>query len=415
MRKNFSYLFLLQTANYIIPLILLPYLTHVLGAENFGKISFVQAFVAYFILITEYGFNTSVTREIVRFREDKMKLTRVFWTTTITKILFALAGLITLGVLFSISPKLRIMSGLILIAFTGVLSSILFPLWLFQGLEKMAYITWLNLIPRVLVLVGTLLFVKMESDFLLALAIQSGGILLSSIACSFLIVKQKIVGFYLPDGKDIKSAITEGWHIFISGVATNFYTTTNIVVLGFLTNDAVVGVFSASEKIVRSIISLLSSVSQVTFPRINSYYKESKAKALDFGKKLLALSGIIALGIGFLLFISAPLLVRILFGLPQYAETINIIRISSLLPFFAICNGILAINFLITFDLKKHLAGIVGIGCIFSLLFIIPAVLLGEAKGVAIIAVLTEILISFLLLKVLRRHNILNFSIIGRL
>jgi polysaccharide transporter, PST family len=406
LKKNFTYLFLLQNANYIIPLILLPYLTKTLGADNFGKISFVQAFITYFILLTDYGFNISTTKEIVRIRGDKDAVSRVFWSTTFTKLLLAFGSfLIIVTLLFSVQ-KLNQMTPLVLTASVGVLSTLFFPIWLFQGLEKMAYITWLNIIPRIIILFTTLLIVKKQSDYLTALQLQVGGTLLGALSCSFLIWHEKIVNFKLPNFKDIKNNITDGWHIFSSGVATNIYTTTNTVVLGFLTNDSYVGFFAAAEKIIRAIISLFSSVSQVTFPRINAYYLESKQKALDFGGKLLFYSALITFAGGLLLLVTAPMMVKILFGLPQYQETISIIRISSFLPFFAICNGILAVNILITFGLKKEMLKVVATGGLFSILFIVPFVTFFQAKGVAICALLTEIIITILLLYQLQKHKL---------
>lgn len=406
LRKNFSYLFLLQNVNYIIPLLLLPYLTHTLGAENFGKITFAQAFVTYFILLTDFGFNTSATQEVVHAREDRTALSKVFWSTTITKLLFAVISFVVFAILLIGIPRLQQMNLLLIIAFTGVLSTLLFPVWLFQGLEKMSYITWFNVIPRILVLACTLLFVKLKSDYVLALLIQSLGTLLSAFACAGLIFSQKTIKFYAPSFADIRSTVAEGWHIFASSLATNIYTTTNTVVLGFLSSDAAVGIFSASEKIIRAIISLFSSVSQVTFPRINTYYHESKERALLFGSKVLRYAAVSTFVIGILLFIFAPLIVKILFGISQFAETIIILRISCFIPFFSICNGILAVNLLITFGLKRYLVKIVGTGGIFSLLLIAPAVLFYQARGVAVVATLTEILITILLLYVFRKHQI---------
>ncbi len=406
LRKNFSYLFLLQNVNYIIPLMLLPYLTRILGVDNFGKITFAQAFVTYFVLLTDFGFNTSSTQEIVRVREDREALSKVFWSTTITKLLFAITSFLVFAILLIAIPQLQQMNLLLIISFAGVLSTVLFPVWLFQGLEKMSYITWLNIIPRILVLVCTFLFVKLKSDYVLALSIQTAGTLLSAIACTILILNQKIVKFYSPRFADIQSTIVEGWHIFASSVATNLYTTTNTVVLGLLSGDTAVGIFSASEKIIRAIISLFSSVSQVTFPRINTYYNESKERALLFGNTVLKYAAAATFVTGVLLLVLAPLIVKILFGIPEFNETILILRISSFIPFFSIVNGILGVNLLITFGLKRYLVRIVGAGGIFSLLIIVPSVLLYQARGVAVVATLTEILISTLLLYIFRKHQI---------
>ena len=406
LRKNFSYLFILQNLNYVIPLLLLPYLTHILGVGNFGKIAFVQAFANYFILLTDFGFNTSSTQKIVEVRDDKIALSQVFWSTTFAKMLFALGSFIFLAIFLLTVQKSHENYLLLLVAFSCVISTVLTPTWLFQGLEKFSHITFVNLIQKLLVLAITFHFVKQSSDYLLALIIQTGGTFLTAAGFIFLIIKKKIITYYLPDFKEIKSAISHSWHIFVSGMATNIYSTTNTVVLGLLANDAAVGAYSASEKIVRSLISLISSVSQVTFPRINSYFRESKNKALNFGLYVLIIIGIATFIIGLLLMILAPFIVRILFGLPQFNSTIAVLRINSFLPFLSICNGLIAINFLITFGLKRMLMKVVTLGGISSLILIVPAVLLYQEIGVAFVALITEFQIMIMLLYILRRYII---------
>jgi O-antigen/teichoic acid export membrane protein len=406
LRKNFSYLFLLQNINYIIPLLLLPYLTRVLGADNFGKIAFAQAFVAYFSMLTDFGFGTSAMQEIVKVRKDKQALSKIYWTTTFAKSLFAAVSLVIFLLFLLGIPKLGQMYLLLLIAFITVPSTVLFPVWLFQGLEKMSWLTWLSGLPKIGVLIFTFLLVREKSDFTLALLIQVAGTFVTSLLCILLIVKQKMILFYFPSRNDIKVGIIESWHFFASGFATNLYTTTNTVLLGFLSSDAMVGIFSASEKIIRSISNLFYSIYQVTFPRINAYYHESREQALVFAGKVLKVTAISTFLTGIFLLLAAPLIVKILFGVPQYTETIAVMRLSSFLPFFANCNAVLAVNVLFTFGLKRYLTRIVGTAGIFSIVLVVPAIFLFQARGVAVVATLTEILIGILLLYVLRKNKI---------
>ena len=230
LKKNFIYLFILQNFNYIIPLLLLPYLTRTIGAENFGKISFVQAFISYFVMLTDFGINTSSAQKIIAVRKDKAVLTKVFWSTIFTKLIFALLSFLIIIILLRIIPKLESLTTLVQIASLGIFSSLLFPIWLFQGLEKMSFITVLNVFPRLLILIATVLLVKEEADYLIAIELQVGGVLLGAIASALLVWRLKIVNFYLPGIQDIKYYILDGWHIFFSGVATNIYTVTNTVV-----------------------------------------------------------------------------------------------------------------------------------------------------------------------------------------
>jgi PST family polysaccharide transporter len=50
---------------------MLLYLVRVLEPEKFGLIAFSQVFVGYFMILTDYGFNLSATRDTSINRENK--------------------------------------------------------------------------------------------------------------------------------------------------------------------------------------------------------------------------------------------------------------------------------------------------------------------------------------------------------
>src|SRR5450631_2130909 len=66
---NVAALYGVQFGRKIIPLITIPYLARVLGAAGWGKVAFVTAIGEFIVILIEFGFNLSATREVARHRD----------------------------------------------------------------------------------------------------------------------------------------------------------------------------------------------------------------------------------------------------------------------------------------------------------------------------------------------------------
>ena len=73
-RKTLLYLILIQGGNYIVPLLMLPYLGRVLGVREFGVLALCQAVTQYLVLLTDYGYNFTATRLVSVRRNDPQGL-----------------------------------------------------------------------------------------------------------------------------------------------------------------------------------------------------------------------------------------------------------------------------------------------------------------------------------------------------
>ena len=163
---NFMYLSILQGMNLILPLITFPYLVRVLGIENFGLLMFAQAFIVYFTMIVDYGFNLSGIREVSSNRNNKNKLINIFSSIMIARFILALVGLIFLTIIVFSFEKFSQNWELYYLTFGIVIGTALFPTWFFQGMEKMKYITVLTVIAKLIFTLSIFLFVTTEKDFI---------------------------------------------------------------------------------------------------------------------------------------------------------------------------------------------------------------------------------------------------------
>src|SRR5690554_3233147 len=75
---NFAYLLMLQVANYVFPLITIPYLARVIGVEGFGKIAFAAAIILWLQTIADWGFNYTATRDVAKSRDDPERISEIF-------------------------------------------------------------------------------------------------------------------------------------------------------------------------------------------------------------------------------------------------------------------------------------------------------------------------------------------------
>ena len=147
-------------------------------------------------------------------------------------------------------PKFNEDSYVYILTFGMVIGYMLFPTWLFQGLEYMRYTSILNIIGKIVftVLIFTL--------------INSLGYILVGILGIYIALTKFNIKITIPSIRDIKYHLREGWYVFISTIAINMYTTTNTFLLGLLTNNTLVGYYSIAEKIILAVNGLLNPISQ---------------------------------------------------------------------------------------------------------------------------------------------------------
>ena len=225
LRDNILALGVVQLSNYAIPLITLPYLTRVLGPEAYGKVAFAQVLMAYFILLTDYGFSWSATRKISAHRAERAYISRVFvgtWTAQ-WLLVFGAAALAT--VIVWASARLRPDAWMYAAAFTVVLGNALFPIWFLQGLERLKVVAGLQLFTRLLALIPIFMFVKEPADAVYVPAIQGGGVMLGGVLALGWIKHKNLLDWHWGGWRAAMQELAEGLPLFGSRISISLYTT----------------------------------------------------------------------------------------------------------------------------------------------------------------------------------------------
>jgi len=96
-----------------------------------------------------------------------------------------------------------------------ILGQTIFPAWFFQGMEKMKYITFLNILAKLIFTVAIFIFVRESSNYLYVPFLNSLWFIIAGILALWILVKDFGVRFYILKIVSVNHQLKEGWYIFI--------------------------------------------------------------------------------------------------------------------------------------------------------------------------------------------------------
>jgi PST family polysaccharide transporter len=387
--RNFSFLFFVNIANFIFPLLTFPYLVRILGIEKFGLLSFATSIITYFMILTDYGFNLTATKEISINRNDKKKLNEIFSVVMSLKVIIMTVGLLILTLLIVIIPKFNTYWYIFIFTYGSVLGQVLFPIWFFQGLEEMKVISILNVVSKSIFTLAIFLFIKNENDFYLVPIFSSLGFVSIGLI-SMLIAKLKHgICFISQDRMVLIKYLIEGWHLFLSNISVTLYTTATITFLGFYTNNTIVGYYSVADKIIAAIRGVISPISQVLFPYLCKIAITTPKDVFNINKKLAIFGGGAMLIVSFVLFFFSSELIQLIFGKKDLVS-ILILKIFAIIPFLTFLHTVFALFTMIVFGKNKEYSKIIVSAAILNVLLCIILIPFFSYIGAAIAVVTIE-------------------------
>lgn len=303
---NFVMNAILTISSIVFPMITFPYASRVLMVEGYGKVSFATSVMTYFAMFASLGIPNYGIRACARVREDKIKLSRTAQELIIINLITSAITYAAFFVSLLFVKRFQQDATLLIINSVSIILNTLGATWLYSALEQYSYITMRNILCKLLSIVLMFIFVHNPSDYVIygAISVVAAG---GSNLLNFLNLRKCIIMKPLGNYR-FKQHIKPIFIFFATSVAISVYTNLDTVMLGFMTDDVQVGLYSASVKVKNLLTSVVSSLGTVLLPRLSLYVSNRESdKFYETLSKVL----------NFLLLISLPLTIYFLF----YAKT----------------------------------------------------------------------------------------------
>jgi O-antigen/teichoic acid export membrane protein len=408
--RNALYLFVIEVAKYILPLITFPYLTRVLGLDGYGEFVFFMSISAYATLFINYGFDLSGTADVSRNRNDITQLNIIFSSILAAKILLftivCFMYLIIYCLFYSSQNNI-----ILLFAFIpGLIGNIFIPIWFFQGLERMKEIVIIMLAGRAITIPLIFVFVNNPEDVYVAAIIQSSAMFIAAVISLFIVFKLKLVSELSVNYRIIKLKLESSWYIFLTSASSSLYSNSIPVLLGVIAGVKSVAIYNVAQTLRNVALGFMRPIYQAIFPRINLLIKNDVNEAFNFIRKYLILSMCLSILGCVFMFTTSEYLVSLIAGEEFYeaAKVLDILLISILL---SVLNNFYGTQTLIPLNYTKQFGYIVTSLGVLSMCFSFPLIYLFGSYGAGYSVCVAELLIF---IGLIRFHNIKNIHILNK-
>ncbi len=404
--KNFLSLSIAQLILRLISLSVTVYLARILAPANFGKIGFAQAIVAYFMLIPNLGLMTLGIREVARNKDD----INIYASNIVTlRLILAFLSFGLLLVFVYIIDKPTEIKYLITFYGFVLFSYALLTEWLFQGIERMEFIGISRVLGMLFYAAAVFILVKSPGQLLLIPCFWFLGSFIPVVFLIYVFSKQfgKIsLRFNFPFWKNLlRQALPMGTASIMIQIYYNF----DIVMLGFIKGDRVVGWYNAAYKIILFIWTFIPIFVNVIFPSMSRYHKESQKKLQTLVISSTRLLSVAAFPLG----IGGTILARPIMSL-LYGEAFSggVVALQILIwSVVVICiRCIYEHSFLATNKEKRYLLGVI-LGAFTNIILNLLLIPRFSLKGAAVATVISELVFSgylFYYLQIVNRMKIVK-------
>lgn len=275
--KNYIYNVMYQILVIILPIVTIPYLSRILGAENIGISSYTTSIAAYFILFGSLGVGLYAQREIAYVQDDIKKRSKIFFEIVILRFITMFISIVAFYISFASNGEYELYYKILLIQ---LISNCFDISWFFQGQEEFKKVVIRNIIVKFISIAAIFILVKTTEDLWIYMLILVASEFFGNLTLWLYLPKyiQKINIKELEIFKHFVPILS----CFVPQIAIQVYTILDRTMLGALSdNMAEVGIYDYSQRIVKMVLLVVTSLGIVVAPRIANNFINGKNEEIS--------------------------------------------------------------------------------------------------------------------------------------
>lgn len=344
--KNTGYLSIIEIIRLVMPFVALPYIIKTVGAEKYGLAIFAQTIIAYFSIFINFGLDISAVKDISINRDNQSELNRIVSSVLLIKLGLFVISFLSLLLGFFLIPFLKIHKALFLFAFLTCFSELLFPIWFYQGIEKMKYLTLVRTSSILFYVIAVFLFIYKPEHYIRVVLFQSLGNLFAGGLSFYLLLYVEKVKLVIPDSIFLKKTFIDSIPFFFSRLSAVLNGALAKTVSGIFFSMNAVAAFDLAQKIAVAALIPAQMTNQAVYPHI------AKTRDRHFASNFLKINVLIALTVSLCVYLLAPVVINFL-AKDQLPESVTLIRILSLWTFTGSITTYLGAPILVSFGYPK--------------------------------------------------------------
>lgn len=310
--KNTLWQYGLQILKYLFPLLLIPYLTRILGTEGYAVYAYVLSFMGVVQTIADFGFTLSGTKKVVDLRGDTAALSRLVGAITVARLMLLCGLFFCVMVVTRFIPIMAENTVYVIWAFFATAGRTVLPDFIFQGNERMGPLTTRYFASKGVQVALTILLVRGPGDLILV-AVADVLSEIVDIAWSYRAQKRLFgVGIARPTFKESFEELRVSAIYCVSNVSSSLFSGFTTVIIGLaITSKTDIAFWSLTLTTVNAVQSLYTPIANSLYPHM--------IKNRDFGfARKLALVALPVLVLGIVAYCALSKPIMLVLGGPEY-------------------------------------------------------------------------------------------------